>query len=378
MPTEELEVQVESASISRIQAYSSCAAKAFLRYDLHAKSDLEAHYFFVGKTLHEGIESYYRGESDDVLGGTKSILLEKLHAHGLSEKEIAAALSAGDIEQTILQKFISGEIRKPTGELYSAPRMTTAYKNLAKEMGLWSRQAMLKDVTMPRITYTDDTPALAGVALPEGGISAMLGRIIALARKYDEKLLIPREAFEPGMIFLEEKFTMPVVLPHSGTPFSFHGFMDLFGRLKPEYRQKYAKGKSWVLIDYKTGAAKDEETHASAADESMQLTLYQAAIVRLWNVPEDDLFIALHYVDAQQVADTEREPCDMEILETAAEAYLLMKGNPGIPKRLTYSASDDCKRCELKGACEKVFGYSTKAAAARVAAKEAMAILNAL
>jgi RecB family exonuclease len=257
--------------------------------------------------------------------------------------------------------------------------MTTAYKELAKEANLFGKIRSLDGVVLKGYTEFDvelgREVEYPPVDLKDDGIHGIVGRIVALTKRYEDTLLIPRDAFEEGKLFIEAEFKFDETLSN-GDIFRFKGFMDLFGKLKPEFRDKYANGKSWVLRDYKTGKAKETEAHDTAADESLQLTLYFAALVREFDVPADDLDISLHYVDAAHNSGTEREVGDFEVLMPLAEAYVASKGNPGLPKRLLYSENMDCKYCEIKDECEKRFGFATKSAAARKASKEALKILN--
>ena len=371
--------KIHTASISRLGTYARCQTGAFLKYECGARSGSEAPHFFVGKTIHEALEAYYLGHYPTPSLAVVDIMESKLLNHGLTESQIDAAYKIGKIEADILAKFSSGAITKKDGSLYTAPRMTTAYKELAREEGLYSKIHMLDGLTLGGYKSFDvdlgkeiDHPP---VELKEDGIHGIVGRIVALTKRYEETLLVPRECFES--LNIESEFQFDEALSN-GDLFRFKGFMDLFGKLKPEFRDKYADGKSWVLIDYKTGKAKDHESHATAADESLQLTLYASALEREFNVPPDDLYIALHYVDAAYKAHTERDPEDFNVLMPLAEAYIATKGRPGLPKRLLYSENMDCKYCDVKGECEKMFGFATKTAAARAATKDAIKILDEL
>ena len=365
---------IHTASISRIGTAAKCSAMLHLRYDCGVRPESEASYFFVGKTFHASMEAYYECRYHLPTAALSDLLEKKLLAHGLTEKQIDAAYSVGKIEAEILEKFSSGKITKKDGSLYTAPKMTTAYKDLARAENLFGKIKSLEGVKMQ--AYQDelgfDVPS---VNLKEDGIHGLVGRLNALTKRYEETLMIPRECFEEIHIESEFKFDEPM---RNGELFRWKGFMDLFGRLKPEFREKYANGKSWVLIDYKTGKAKDKELHAAAADESLQLTLYYTALIRQFGIPQDDLFVALHYVDAAYCAATERDPEDFNTLMPLAEAYVAGKGAPIICKRLTYSDNQDCGYCDIREACEKKFGFATRTAAARAAVKEAMPILDAL
>ena len=365
---------IHTASISRLQTYGKCQCAGFLRYECGERAENEAAHFFVGKTIHEALEAYYLGHYDTPYNAVVDILERKLEKHGLTEQQIDAAYSISAIENEILEKFSSGQITKPDGTKYTAPKMTRAYKELAASSGLYRKLKALEGVTLAGFVDEDGNQH-PPVDLKDDGVHGVVGRIIALTRRYQETLMIPRECFEEIHIESEFRFDAPL---SNGDLFRFKGFMDLFGKLKPEFRKKYANGKSWVLIDYKTGKAKDIEQHATAADESLQLTLYDAALVREFGVPADDLYIALHYVDAAYAADTERDPEDFGVLLPLAEAYVASKGNPGLPKRLLYSENMDCKYCDIRGACERRFGFATRSAAARAAVKEAMPLLDQL
>lgn len=363
-----------TASISRLQLYGRCQTAGFLRYECGERAEKEAPHFFVGKTIHEALEAYYEGKYHSPTAAVMDILADKLALHGLTEKQIDAAFKIGKVENEILAKFSRGEITKPDGSLYTAPKMTRAYKELASKSGLYGMVKALEGVTLQG--FTDERGNThPPVDSKEDGVHALVGRIIALTKRYEDTLMIPRECFEE--LFVEAEFKFDEPLPN-GDIFRFKGFIDLFGKLKPEFRQKHANGKSWVLRDYKTGKAKESEAHDTAADESLQLTLYAAALIREFGVPADDLDIALHYLDAAHNASTERDPEDFGVLIPLAEAYVASKGNPGLPKRLLYSENMDCKYCDIRGACEKRFGFATRSAAARAAVKEAMPLLDKL
>jgi len=339
-PSAELS-HLEPISISRIGARAECETKWFLRYRLQEKPPADAHYFLIGTLIHECIEDYYNGLNDSPKKAAQSKIIDEFTKRGVPRPQVIQAIAAAKSEKDLLARFRNGEILNPKGEPYSAPRMTKVWKQEAAALGLDRAQRELADVVVP------------GINLPEGGLIAMVSRVLDLIDRYEDKLLIKRE-------WLEE------IKPELGFDFviegvRFLGFMDLVAKVKPEHRSKFG-GKSWILVDYKTSKAKDLEVHAAAAHQSLQLSLYHHVITQeLKLCGPNDLYMALHYLDATFAAETTRQPSDIDILISAAKHYQSLPDSPGLVKRLFYDGN--CGTCELRDACIKHFGHPTSACA---------------
>lgn len=330
-------------SISRLGTWAKCQAMAFLRYNLGAKADYQAPHFTVGGTIHQGLEAYYKGEVDSPVEGAMKALKEVFIKHKV-EKAFELALEVAAKEREIIVRFEKGEFRKkptkecPEGEKYTAPRMTTVYKNLVKESGLEAMQEKLQNVT------------LGDIKLPGGGVAEMVDRVQTLIKRYSKsRMFIPRDHFES--LYVEQKFDFVTFTP-KGQEVRFLGFMDVFGKLKPEF------GGRWVLADYKSGKAHQPEEHQEAADGSPQLTLYEHVLVNLFDIDRKDLDMALHYLDASYPASTSRNEKHFQMLLGMVDTYLEMVDKPGLVKRLFYD-SMDCQSCELRSSCVKAFGANS-------------------
>lgn len=336
--------ELEPLSISRIGSRASCGAAWELRYRDRVKPEFTAPHFFVGTMVHEALESYYKGEFDSLNRAIRTILPRKLKEMGLTPLQVKYVKQVSDIESDIMGRFERGEITKPNGERYTNPRMTGAYKELAKTLGLFSARAGLENVTV------------GNVQLPAEGIPGIVSRILSLCDRYEASILIPREYFEE--LHVEEGFDF-VDTASDGTQVRLLGYMDLVGKIKPEYRDKFG-GKTWVLIDFKTSKSKEEEEHFEAANTSMQLSLYQHVVVSQapFQVNPDDLYIALHYLDSELAAPTRRSEADYRLVVEQGALYYKAAAAPVIAKRLHYDG-DDCKRCEYRQACIKKHGKGT-------------------
>lgn len=297
----------------------------------------------MGTIIHECIEDYYNRVNDSPKLAAQAKIIQEFTARGVARPKVIQAIAAAKSEKDLLEKFRTGEFKKPDGELYSAPRMTKIWKTEAAALGLNKTFMELASVEVK------------GVKLPDGGLLEMVSRILDLIDRYEDKLMIDREWFEE--IHPEIAFDFL-----ADNDVRFLGFMDLVGKIKPEYREKFG-GKSWVLTDYKTGKAHDLEDHSNAAHESLQLTLYQHTITEeLKLCSADDLYVALHYLDATYAAETTRVPSDFEKLIQLGRLYQQTCTHPGLVKRLFYD-SRDCQGCELRDACIKHFGMPTSACA---------------
>ena len=297
------------------------------------------HYFITGGLIHEACEDYYRGLNDSPTAAIQQKLITDLEKRGLSRPKAISAIIAAKNEQELIDKFRSGEYRKPDGELYSAYRMTKIWKTETTRLGLDLAQRELGKGSLP------------GVELPDGGLVELAGRILDLTRRYEDKLLIKREKLE---VIMPE---VPFDFMYLGT--RFLGFMDLVAKVKPEFRNEF-NGKSWILIDYKSGKAHPIEDHNLSAHQSMQLSLYEHVVTQELKLCDDsELYTALHYLDATHAAVTTRNRGDFKMLAGMAHYYQEQPKHPGLVKRLFYE--DGCSRCELKAACIKHFGQPTSA-----------------
>ncbi len=292
--------------------------------------------------VHEAIEAYYKNEVDTVLEGAMKSIQERFEELGLSDV-LPKVLQASAMEATILEKFsATGMYKKPDGSLYTAPKMTKVWKELAEETGLNFQLKRLRQYQ------------LGDVVLPSGGIPELVARVLYLAQRYQETILIPREAF--AEIHIEQEFVFKEPIPMTGMEFEFHGFIDMYGRLKKPKRGQ----PSWVLIDYKTGKAHDNDTHDMASHSSLQLTIYWRYLTSVLGIAKDDLKIALHYVDAGRESSTIRSLQDVNVIVEMAKNYIAAMDRPGIPKRLFYDGQD-CQKCTLRDSCIDEFGYPTAA-----------------
>lgn len=299
---------------------------------------------FAGTIIHEAIENYYNRNFDSVDAAVRTILPKTLLEKGLSKQQVQQLGKAIQVERRLMARFASGEICKPSGEKYTNPHMTAAYKVLAQSQGLTVMQQELASVSFD------------GIRFKSGGITEVASRILDLCSKYDATLRIDRDHLE--WVKQEEGFDFVDTAP-DGSLVRFLGYIDLVAKVKPEYRNQY-NNKTYILIDYKTGAAHEAEEHFQSAHESMQLSLYQhvATHRKDWGIDPNDLFIALHYIDAALVAATERSADDYELLKALVPAFNRNKDNPGMVKRLFYDGRE-CQDCELRGACIKHFGMPT-------------------
>ena len=336
---DELKDVLEPISISRIGTFASCQTKGYIRYRLKEKAPFTAPHFFVGGTLHKAIEDYYQKKFTSVLDGALWHLRDEFRKHKIEDK-FEAALKAAEIEADILDQFSNGTIRRPDGSLYSSPKMTKVYKEMATAKGLWAAQSKLKD-------------AVLGDVRADGGLQEVITRVLLLAERYQNTLLVPREDF--NWLETERGFDFVVTAP-SGRKIRFLGFLDLYGLLKSPNKQ----GKSHVLIDYKSGKAHDADEHQMSSHASLQLTLYWFVLTQLWGIPEADLDIALHYLDAAYEARTSRTMADWNRLLMLADGYDSVCNSPGLPKRLFYDGMD-CSNCEMRDNCIKHFGLPTTA-----------------
>lgn len=311
-----------------------------MRYVEKEKPALEAHYFLTGGIIHEVLEGYYKYELDSITSAVQIKLLAELEKRGCPRPKIIQALAASQAENELLAKFRSGDYKKPDGSLYTSPRMTTIYKTEAGKLGITQAVRELSHVDIP------------GLELPQGGLIELVGRIIDLTTRYEANLLIDRDKLEE--IFVEGEFDFEF----QGV--RFRGFMDLVAKVKPEFRHEFG-GKTWILIDYKTGKAHDLLEHSASANQSLQLSLYHHVVTKVLNpCTEDELYTALHYVDATFAAVTTRMPGDFERLVGYAKYYQTSDKGPGLVKRMFYDG-DQCRRCELRDACIKRFGMPTSA-----------------
>lgn len=326
---------IERVSFSKLSTYGSCQTKGYLRYVLGEKPKTITAPLFVGTLFHEGCESYYKGEANSVLEGAVNALETAFKKAGKPEL-IDPAIEAAGIQATILDKFRSGEIVNKEGALYQSPKMTKAYKELAAKMGLYARYDKLKG-------------AVLGDLDPEENLGDAVGRILDLAERYQSTIMYPRTAFKT--LRIEEGFEYTTTLP-SGRKITFVGFMDLLGE---------DHEGNWVLIDYKSGAAKVDTEHQKSADGSLQLTMYHKVLVDQFKLDPNKLKLALHYPDAGYEANTYRIEEDWNIIEQLADQYLDLKDKMGIPPRLFYDGPM-CQGCDLRAACVGVCGMGTKAA----------------
>lgn len=321
-------------SISRFGTWAKCSALGYLRYVLKADTDYTAPHFVVGSVIHSALEAYYKGEVDDPMQGADKALRKFFEEHG-QEGAYARCCEVAEAESTIISKFERGEITKKDGSLYTAPRMTTAYKALAREAGLDQKIASLEGVVLGK------------VKLPEGGIVELVARVKSLIQRYQRTIMVPREHFET--IFVESKFDFVDLTPE-GEEVRWLGFMDLVGKLKPEH------GGKWLLIDYKSGRAQSPDDHQVAADSSLQLTLYEHVLTKLWNIPREELVTGLHFLDAAFAAETERSDRHYQGLLSMVGVYRSIVGKPGLVKRIFYD-DKNCQSCEHRSACVRTFGH---------------------
>jgi hypothetical protein len=320
-------------SISRFGTWAKCSALGYLRYVAKAETDFTAVHFLIGTTLHEALESYYKFEVDTPMEGVDKALKAIFEKYGEAEAfDDCCAVALEDAK--IIARFEKGEFKKPDGSKYTAPRMTTAYKNLVKETGLDKKIAKLAGV------------GLGKVKLKEGGVVEMVARIKTLMNRYQRTIMIPRERFE--RLFVEGEFDFVDVAPN-GKEVRWRGFMDLVGKLKPEH------GGQWVLVDYKSGRAQSIEDHQHSADASLQLTMYEHVLTQKWGIPRDNLMVALHFLDAAYEAPTNREYGQYQCLLGMVPIYQEIVGKPGLIPRLFYD-SKTCQDCENRSACVATFG----------------------
>lgn len=327
-------LSLEPVSISRMGTYGSCATKGYLHYKLGERPRYEAGYFWVGGILHTANEKYYKREVESVVDGALLALSESFEKNNLTKAHLDAAIECGGIEACILEKFTTGEILNPKGERYTAPDRTKAYKELAGKMGLYQRMDLLRSVTLGKMD-------------PEESLAKLVSKVLILAERYDNTIRYDRDLFTE--VRVEEGFDFSITLP-SGRDFRFRGFLDLVA--------KHVDG-TWWLIDYKSGAAKEESVHRTAAHSSLQLTLYWFVVTKLWGLNLSK--IALHYLAAPLEADTTRTDADWNTIVNLAEAYLDNVNNKAICPRLLYD-SMVCQSCELRDACIAHLGNGTVAA----------------
>lgn len=320
-------------SISRIGAWARCTAAAHLRYVEHAEIDYSAAHFVVGTTIHEALESYYKGEVRTPQIGAEMALRALFHSYG-EDAAFQLCKRVVDTEDAILAKFRSGEITKADGTPYLAPRSTTAYKNAAKEAGIAGKLMKLKQV------------GLGNIQLPTEGVMEIYSRVTHLVDHYAKTIMVPREHFE--RVYVEELFDFVDITPE-GREVRFLGYMDLVGKLKPEH------GGGWRLIDYKSGKPKPDVEHQEAADTSPQLSLYEHVLTDKWGIPRADLHVALHYLDAGYEAATRRNGSEYQGLLDMADVYHGLIKAPVIARRLFYD-SKECQECEYRSACVAKFG----------------------
>ena len=333
---------LEPVSISRLGCWSECQTKGYLRYVEKEQPATEAHYFLTGGLLHELFEGYYKYELDSISAVVHGKLLAELEKRGVPRPKIIQALAASKDDIDLLERFRTGEIKKPDGSSYTSPRMTKIYKDEAARLGITRAWQELSNVPVP------------GLELPSGGLIELVGRIVDLANRYEANLLIDRDKFEEIHVEGEFDFVFQGV--------RFRGFMDLVAKVKPEFHHEFG-GRSWVLIDYKTGKAHDLTDHSASAHSSLQLSLYHHVVTNVLNYcTADELYTALHYVDATFAAVTTRMPGDFERLVGYAKLYQTQEKSPGLVKRMFYDG-DQCSRCELRDACIKRFGLPTSACA---------------
>lgn len=292
----------------------------------------------MGGIIHEALEDYYNGLNDSPKVAVHGKIIDTFEKKGVRRPTIIHAIAAAKNEGELLEKFRNGTYKKPDGELYSAPRMTKVWKEQAAALGLDKAQRELAKVEVE------------GVKLPDGGLIEVVSRILDLTSRYEDRLMVRRE-------WLEE------VHPEIGFDFvaggvRFLGFMDLVAKVKPEHREKF-QGKTWILVDYKTGKAKDLAEHSAASDQSLQLSLYHHAITQELKLCQpEELYMALHYLDATFAAATSRTERDFDRLIRYGTHYQLNSSSPGLVKRLFFDGQD-CSNCELRAACIKHFGMPT-------------------
>ena len=269
----------------------------------------------------------------------QQLLIQDLERRGVSRTAVIQAMIASRNEQELVEEFRSGKFKKPDGSLYTSFRMTKFWKEESQKRGLVAAQRELASLEIP------------GVELPDGGMIGLVGRIMDLTKRYEDNLMVRREMLEE--IHAETSFDFVV----DGC--RFLGYMDLVAKVKPEFRHLFGD-KSWILVDYKTGKAKDLLVHTEDSHKSLQLSLYHHAISEeLQLCSADDLYMSLHYLDAQFPAATQRTKEDFNQLIKLAKIYQTMGDSPGMVKRLFYEGG--CEYCELKPACIKHFGLPTSA-----------------
>ena len=132
--------------------------------------------------IHEANEDYYRGLNDSPYAAVQQKFLDDMQKRGLARSLAVQAVIASQNEQALVERFRSGEFRKPDGELYTAFRMTKIWKTESARLGLDAAQRDLGRFSLP------------GVKMPDGGLVELAGRIMDLTKRYEENLLVRRDS----------------------------------------------------------------------------------------------------------------------------------------------------------------------------------------
>ena len=125
--------------LDEVLTFARCPTEHLWRYHAKATPPLNSD-GLVREVAQSGLLRFYRGTALSRLEGVQSRWRERLDAWNIA-KAFETLDTYARMRLEIMLPFLTGQIKKPNGELYRAPRMTEAYRNLYEQRGLLSLRA---------------------------------------------------------------------------------------------------------------------------------------------------------------------------------------------------------------------------------------------
>jgi hypothetical protein len=138
-----LERTVESVSptidLDEVLAFARCPMEHLWRYTAGLMPPTTCD-TLIQDVVREGLFSFYSGNASSQLESIQTQWQSRLASWGIT-KGYAALERYARLRLEITLPFLTGQIKKPNGEMYKAPRMSETYRQLSEQKGLLGLRA---------------------------------------------------------------------------------------------------------------------------------------------------------------------------------------------------------------------------------------------
>lgn len=154
-PAHAVESACHKVDLEEVLVFARCPMEHLWRYKIGLTPPITGN-ALVQETVRGGLFHFYSGVAVSPLEGVQSQWRDRLSGWGIVKSyELLDCYARLRLEITL--PFLNGQIKKPSGETYRAPRMSQVYRQLSEQKGLLSLRAEIDQAAGGApIVLTDD------------------------------------------------------------------------------------------------------------------------------------------------------------------------------------------------------------------------------